>query len=290
MATNRAYYVESSQNFSLKAGQNISMDVKLKPCNGKCNTIIAGRVLKGVNPIENAFVAITNFQYNILHTTFTDINGIFIFKETVPSGEYKIAASCCGFKTTEAQNITVSESVPVKIYFNLTEDPAFARGIIYGVIKDSLENNPIENSRIYLNYKNRNIKVSDSISNSKGEYIIHNILPGEYVLQAEAQNYNPSFPINIKIEENSRIPVDIALNTNPPVLGSISDVIKIGSLTQSSIPVFLYELKKDNEILKEVQTTNSDGFYAFSNLTPGVYRVKANLLDKGEYEKLSTVI
>jgi len=110
------------------------------------------------------------------------------------------------------------------------------------------------------------------------------------VLQAEAQNYNPSFPINIKIEENSKIPVDITLNTTPPILGSISGVVKINSLPQRSIPVFLYEIKQTNEILKEVQSTNSEGFYVFSNLNPGVYRAKASLLDKGEYEKLFTVI
>lgn len=290
MATNKAYYVESSQNFSLKAGENINIDVKLKSCDGKCNTIIAGRVLKDVNPIENAFISITNSQYNILYTAFTDVNGIFIFKETVPQGEYKITASYLGFKTTEAQNIIVTENVPVKLYFNLTEDPAFTKGIIYGLIKDITENKSIANSRIYLNYKNRNIKASDSISNLKGEYIIYNILPGEYVLQAEAQNYNPSFPINIKIEENSKIPVDITLNTTPPILGSISGVVKINSLPQRSIPVFLYEIKQTNEILKEVQSTNSEGFYVFSNLNPGVYRAKASLLDKGEYEKLFTVI
>ncbi|WP_040214317.1 MSCRAMM family protein [Clostridium polynesiense] len=283
------YYLGSSEIFSLKPGENYNCSLTLEECKTKYNTIVVGRVLQGVNPLEEALILITNKESKVLYETYSDSNGIFLFKEIVPKGDYRIVASCPCYKTSEPQNVSIVENTPVKVYFNLKEDASSARGIIYGTVKEAFTGNAVVNARIYLNYKNRNIKSSDSISNSKGEYIIYNILPGEYILQAEFENYQPSPPISIKIEEKNKIPVDIILNNSPGVTGSITDVIKGPLPQESAVPVFLYELRDNKEILKEIQTTNSEGLYVFSNLGPGIYKVKANLLTQGEYEKEFTL-
>lgn len=285
MPNSKYYYLTESQRFFLRAGDSPSINLRLKGLKNRYNTIIAGRVLEGELPIEAAAVIIMDEDFNELYKASTDVNGIFLFKEIVPVGQYKIIGSAPGFKTSEAQDLTVTEGSASKVFFRLTKDTYSSKAIIYGTVQDITTGAPMQDARIYLTYRNRKIKSSDSVSNSKGEYIIYNITPGEYIIHAEAQGYDSSLPISIKIEDNSMIPVDMVLSNIASSLGTISGSIKDSVLSSKGVPVFLYKVEKGREILREVQSTNSSGSYVFSNLLPGTYRVKTAHLKDGEYEE-----
>lgn len=285
MDKSKYYYLADSGIFSLNPGDSSVINLSLKHLTNRHNTIVAGRVLDKNLPIESAVVIITDSSFKELFKASTDFNGIFLFKEIVPSGEYRIISSAPGFKASESQALKVVEDSVSKVFFNLSRESYSTKGIIYGKVQDIATGKPLSNARIYLSFKNRNIKSSDSVTNSSGEYIIYNISPGEYIVQAEAPGYESSLPITIRIEDNSIIPIDIVLSNTASTLGTISGTIRNSVLSSRGVPVFLYKVENNRDILREVQSTNNSGDYLFTNLLPGIYKIKTSYLKDGEYEE-----
>ena len=83
MPNNKYYYLTDSQHFFLRAGDSLSINLRLKGLKNRYNTIIAGRILEEELPIEYAAVIIMDEDFNELYKASTDVNGIFLFKEIV---------------------------------------------------------------------------------------------------------------------------------------------------------------------------------------------------------------
>ncbi|MGM9975121.1 MAG: carboxypeptidase regulatory-like domain-containing protein [Clostridiaceae bacterium] len=284
MAVDRSYYISSSSSIALRAGELQEINIPLRKCTIQYNTIAAGKVLCGMTPLENALILVMDNSLNVLFKTYSDSNGIFLFKEIIPPGSYKTSAYVSGFIPSKIQPLIVEENKASKIYFDLLADTAVDKGIVYGTVFDT-EGNPISDGRVYLSYRGRSIKSADGVTNEKGEYIIYNLLPGDFILQVEALGYEISEPINVKVLGNDRLPVDITLTAIGNNLGSITGVININGEAFGAVPVFLYQLQGKGFVLKEVQTSNSDGLFIFSNLPSGNYRVYSPLKGTENYNK-----
>ena len=284
MAMDISYYVSSTSPMDIRAGELYEVNITLRKCDIQYNTIAAGKVLCGMTPLENALILVMDNSLNVLFKTYSDSNGIFLFKEIIPPGSYRTSAYISGFIPSKIQPLIIEENKASKIYFDLLADTAVDKGIVYGTVLDT-EGNPISDGRVYLSYRGRSIKSADGVTNEKGEYIIYNLLPGDFILQVEALGYETSEPINVKVLGNDRLPVDITLTSIGDNLGSITGVISIDGEPYGAVPVFLYRLQGKDFVLKEVQTSNSDGLFIFSSLPSGNYRVYSPLKGSENYNK-----
>ena len=276
MVIDRTYYISSTSPIALKAGELQQVNLTLRKCAIQYKTIVAGKVLYEKSPLENALILVMDSNLTELFKTYSDSNGIFLFKEIIPPGAYRIAAYASGYIPSRIQPLVVEENKATKVYFDLIADTAVDKGIVYGAVKDR-EGNPIHDGRVYLSYRGRSIKSADGVTNEKGEYIIYNLIPGDFTLEVEALGYETSKPINVKVLGNDRLPIDITLTAIGEKLGSISGAVSERGNTFGAVPVFLYQLQGRDFILKEVQTANADGLFVFSGLPPGNYRVYSPL-------------
>ena len=285
MVLKRIHYLKSSKNFNLRAGKSKEINLSLNECKATENTMIVGRVLQGLNPLSDAIVIVMDKDFRELYKAYCDTNGIFLFKETVPKGSYKIIAYCKGYTPSEAQNIVVEDSKVLKVFFELSQDTSAHKGIVYGDVSNTDTKEPIANAKVYLTFKSRSIKSSDALTNTRGEYIIYNILPGDYMLQVETEGYEISTPINVKVSNKEIISVDIPLHPILLNLGSISGSLGLDKSSRNNITTFLYKIHGDSARLCEVQITSKDGIFVFSGLSPGTYRVTATIVTDGDFQR-----
>lgn len=234
-------------------------------------------------PIPNAYVNARKINGHGGGMAVTDENGYYIIQNLVP-GLYTV--------TCHAQNYypkhypepveVVDGQTTTDINFALrpyTPPPPNERGSISGVVTDSLTGNPIANARV----KACGPSCGFAITNENGEYIIENLMPGEYRVTCNAMNYFPKrYPERVTVEPNQNTP-DINFQLVPRVprgTGSISGVV-LDSLTNEPIAnaqvVAILTLGRIPRIprggIVGRGVTNENGEYTIENLPTGDYFV-----------------
>lgn len=158
--------------------------------------VVAGRVVVAdvspVAPIRRARVSLSGGPLRAPEITDTDIEGNYRFTGLLP-GAYRVTASKPGFVTLEAGAMHYTQraaEIDVKNADSVRADIALPRGAaIEGRIVDS-NAEPVQNLLIAASrfshsaLGRRTAAVKQTRTDDRGQYRIHSLPPGEYILEA----------------------------------------------------------------------------------------------------------
>ena len=282
------YVLKESNPFKIRMHDEVTVNLALEkqpPC---YHTRLSGKVFYKGFPIKNATVLVMDHDCNPVQSTITDENGIYSFCNVLEPGNYKVIASATGYNTSAVKTVDIYQNKSVKLAFCLTKSVIFKNGIVYGKVLEAGSGNPIKDADICI-YSIRTgcETVYQTASNYGGQYLIYNIFPDVYEMVVKKRGYVEAAPIALKIEKYGHIILYVDLIRDPDYCAnSISGMITFEHDPIQKAAVFLYLLnQRGNEKIVQVQETNEDGLYLFSNVEAGSYLVKGKLQDNVIYEK-----
>ncbi|MCS7250744.1 MAG: carboxypeptidase-like regulatory domain-containing protein [candidate division WOR-3 bacterium] len=233
------------------------------------------------NPIPNARVNARKMNGQGCGMAVTDENGYYIIQNLTP-GPYMVNCHARNYYPKHYPNPVevVAGQTTNDINFALrpyTPPPPGERGSISGRVIDSITGNPIPNARVTA----CGPSCGQAITNENGEYLIENLLPGEYRVITNAPNYFPKrYPEMVTVYSNQNTP-DINFQLVPRFMppprgtGSISGIV-LDSLTNEPIAnaqvVAMLHLGRRPRIIGRA-ITNENGEYTIGNLPTGNYIV-----------------
>lgn len=172
------------------------------------------------------------------------------------------------FKTNKVTNVTI----------DLTPDPEASLNVVYGIIRSTIDESPLENAVVNL-YSNTEppTLIITATTNVRGQYFFGLIPAGEYYVTASKLGYYNNQSAMIDLTTNEFVPSDISLIADPlSNTGTISGFIK----DQSGQPienagVALYKIENGIESIIDTTRTNVSGKYLFTNVNPCTYLIKS---------------
>jgi len=277
------YPLVQSKKFYLKPTEEARVDLVLKKRPRDPKTILTGQVYAGCGwPINKATVKVLDRDYNPLVHTLTDIEGRYSFENILQPGWYKLTAAADGYLTARTTSFILHSNNPKLINIELKSDPSADKGVVYGLVTDAWTKQPIMDASIILLDTNRRL-TAETTSNPQGQYLINRITPRKYSIIARKAGYSTS-SIIVLVEKGLLIKSDIQLFRKSGGLeGTISGLIIGESEILSDACVGLYKVVEGIETLIQTKTTNSEGWYLFTNVNCGKYLVKAKLESGSQY-------
>jgi len=183
----------------------------------------------------------------------TDENGIFIIEEIAP-GRHSIS-----IEKEKINPKTVQINLPLGCDTTLTIPAKSLIGKLYGEVKDSITLQPLVGVSISLSAPYNVSKTTDS----KGIFTF-NALEGSCVLTAKMPKYTlQKKTVTIKGSETQNL--NLLMNS---IVGKIQGVVK-DSVTNETLSEILVTLLP----LNDLQPTNEDGKFEFTDLVPGNYEL-----------------
>ncbi|KPK99750.1 MAG: hypothetical protein AMJ91_06485 [candidate division Zixibacteria bacterium SM23_73_3] len=255
-------------------GQNTPhIDFALTPTGGGTGSI-SGRVTDEVTGLPIAGAGITLSDLDCDCVWFTDSTGHYIC-DYLPPGVYEVYASAAGYhpETYPESVIVVEGQNTPNIDFALT--PVAEYGLITGQVIDEQTGLPIIMARLRAIGLD-NPCFGEAFSDTGGWYGILHLCPGIYQVVASKEGYAPEvYPDSVIVVagENTQH-IDFAL---APIseYGSISGMV-IDEETGFPISMaHLVAIGLDNWCFAEAWS-DTDGYYIFPHLCPGIYQVSAN--------------
>jgi protocatechuate 3,4-dioxygenase beta subunit len=244
------------------------IDFALVP-NGHPNGGISGRVRNAVNqaPIPGALV--TAHGPNGSGSVQSQPCGGYIING-LPAGKYRVCAQATGFESgvyPESVLVTGGQVVP-NIDFALVPTGG-QNGCISGFVTGAQNGEPIFGALVTA------IGPGHGSANTcqRGGYIIRELPPGLYVVQASATGFEPSPVESVAVVAGQTTPnVNFSLVPLGGGLGGISGIVR-DSVTMNGIPganVFAWGSAGQGH-----GVTDSVGHYLITGLRPGDYVVRA---------------
>ncbi len=286
------YVLGASDLFEIKTHEEATINLELEKVPPCYHTLLTGKILYKDLPIKNVTVMVMDMNCSPLSRTITDENGNYRFYNLLKPGKYKVVASAIGYNTSNVKTILINENKETKLSFVLKKSLIFVNGIVYGKILEAGSGKPIEDADIYLKSAEENCEmVYKTMSNHSGQYLIYNVLPNCYKIVIQKQGYITTKPIEIKIENHSRISLYFDLiRKSTDYKNTISGMITFEENPIPNVAVFLYLIdKKENEKIVQIQETNENGLFLFSDVESGSYFVKGKLQNSVIYEKPFTI-
>lgn len=286
------YILKDSNTFSIKPNEEATINLELEKNSTCFNTHLTGKVLDRDSPINKATISVFDKNLNPLFHTTTNEEGIYNFINLLSPGEYKVIASAKHYTTSLTKYVVIRSNDITELFFSLKTSSALVNGLVYGKVVEEGSNLPIPD--VIINIKSlddsKNV-IYKTTSNNNGQYLIYDILPYKYVLEATKPGYIPSIPIKLTVVKYDIIPqnVNLILDTNNSS-GMISGTIFYHKVPVSNTVVFLYQIDiKGFEVIVQVQVTNKYGIYLFSNVKKGSYMVRCKLQNGENYQRSITV-
>ncbi len=281
------YVLGESGSFTVKMREEVMVNLELKKAPRCYHTLFTGEVLFWHLPIKNATVLVMDENYAPLSSSITDEQGIFKFSNVLKPGKYYAVASAVGYVTSEIKTILINPDEISRQSFSLKKSPIYLNGIVYGKVLEAGSRKPIEGADVYLNSQSAAQTNYKTSSNHKGQYLIYNIIPGSYEMAVKKQGYFPAEPLPLTIEKYSRLCLYFDLISAPAESkNTISGVITNDKEPIPKAAVFLYSIDKEkNEKIVQMQETNENGLFLFTNVESGTYLVKGKQQNSVIYEK-----
>jgi len=251
-ATANNYYQETKTNQEVISGEATVIDFSLLIIPG----IISGTITDSetLKPIEGAIVTVGGTS----HTASTGENGNYLITDIYP-GIYEITATSDNyFPETKTNQEVISGEITV-IDFSLVRIP----GIISGTIIDSESLTPIEGAIIRLIGTEYNATTGED-----GTYLITDIYPGIYEVNARANEYFPETKLDMEVISGETNVIDFSLNRIP---GIISGIVLD---SRNSNPIVGAIVTLEGTIY--TATSGEDGNYLITDIYPGIYEITAS--------------
>ncbi|MDD4606834.1 MAG: carboxypeptidase regulatory-like domain-containing protein [Patescibacteria group bacterium] len=229
---------------------------------------LSGTVTNGATgkPIAGASILYANPVTGEGGTTATTTVGSY--SASLPEGDYMLSASADGFDRSAEVPVTISEKTPVVQDFNLT--PTAPKGTLTGSVYDSVTLAPIDGAQITetLTAESARIKV-DTYSLL--------LTVGDHLLQASANGYTTSDPVQVTItkggtttQDFSLVPVEVVPTDTGTLSGTVTD-INTGALIGGA-PISYTNVLTG---MSNLASTDATGKYAIK-LELGTYDVSAS--------------
>jgi 5-hydroxyisourate hydrolase-like protein (transthyretin family) len=161
-------------------------------------------------------------------------------------------------------------------------DPNATRNAIFGIVRTSTTNQPIEDVTVELfritGTTNEMIGIVET--NAQGQYLFADLENGNYFITVSKQGFLPNGSSQVAVADRDFAPIDIILIEDPDAnTGTISGIITDGSTGSAlaNATVALYSITNGIESIIDITKTTTGGLYLFGDLTPGTYRVKATV-------------
>jgi large repetitive protein len=244
---------------------------------------ISGIVTDSVTgaPIIGAHVGVMHGGFAI-----TNENGEYLIENLMP-GSYQVSAMAQGYSPKhypEPVAVVEGQTTP-NINFALVAFVPPVTGSISGVVTDSVTGNPIAHAMVMVHaprshHGSHGRAPGVAFTDSSGAYLINNLLPGNYQVEANVRGYiRKIYPDSVTVVGDQNTPnIDFSLAAYvPPQPGSISGIV-IDSITGAPIAGAMVSAMEAgrHHMPGGHAITNADGIYTIENLMPGEYRVIAN--------------
>ncbi|MGG7096487.1 MSCRAMM family protein [Clostridium sardiniense] len=263
-------------------GQEIRLDLSLRPQVLNNTGKVTGTVTSGGNPVPNALVKIMDSNYNPILHAVTALDGTYTL-DNLPAGTgYNIFCTAAGMALQQGVSFSITAGQVINRDFNLVSDPAAQLGIIAGDLVDSSSNTPIGGAVVSLYLVNPdNTEVLQAIiyTNEYGQFVFRELAIGNYSIRVSALGYiGTSSTVSISTP-GQIVPSLITIVQDPNASrGTVSGIITDNNNQPiANADVVLYKVNSDDSLTAiSFGKTNASGVYLFINVPQGNYKVKAN--------------
>jgi protocatechuate 3,4-dioxygenase beta subunit len=230
----------------------------------------------GEVPLGGALVRLYTNE-GLVRATHTNNEGTYGFDD-VPPGEYGMEALAEGFLPAE-ELVLVEPGQLTEQDFVLAPapPPGAVAGHVFGANPDdpSLPGIPLGGALVRLFAENGMVRMTHT--NNEGAYILENLPPGDYVMEALAEGYAPA-EAQVSVASGQITEQNFLLEPVPPpgaiaghVLGANPDDPNLPGLP---IPGAVVRLFNPNGLVRMTHT-NDQGFYLLEGVCPGEYGMEA---------------
>jgi len=236
---------------------------------------LTGVVTNAANsqPIVGAWVNAANMgNPRICLRARTDSTGAYSM--TIPVGTYHVEAGARGYSTARVDSVLVGDFAPTVLNFALD---AINYGSIAGTVYDTA-NVPIINAWIEArmiagNWRGR------AHTDSTGQYLMNNVIPGSYILAAHANRYQPAvYPETIVVADGQAVTgIDFHLlpyvQPNGTIAGLVTDDSTGLPIPEAMVMAFGAGNSGHRRFSFRMTRTAADGTYLLERLNAVPYKV-----------------
>lgn len=176
----------------------------------KLAEMICGRVVgAGNEPVVEAnviAVGVSHTQQSGMVTTKSNAQGEFCFENLVP-GEYNVIANAKGWRMVPGRNTTRLKSNTSNVVIEMMREAT-----ISGVVLDAATGAPVVSCSVRLrHYNGDGVPTSatsadyQTVNHPKGEFTLETPGPSDYVVEATAAGYAPSFSAPATVEPGKSV-------------------------------------------------------------------------------------
>ena len=271
----------SVNNLAFEKDEQITRDVILKTAE-----MIRGRVIAagnvGIPKARVMALGITNTAQTGRAEVLTDEKGEFLFEDLAP-GEYNVIANAKGYRFERA--LRVKTNTADVVIEGLKE------ASVCGKVLDGASGQPMTSFTCRMRFSygpgvaTAPTQMQTNFNDANGEFCLEGVPQGEYVVEAWAPGYAPSFSNQVQIVPSKSVAgVTIRLNRGGSIRGRIvaSDGKPIGKArvitrpndwTDDEFTQTLANEYPSNTTSAEVRTAD-DGTFVMLNLSPDSYQLQ----------------
>lgn len=279
MAFIELYNLGYSPTFEMTGREEKTEDLNLTVNPTATVGILSGTVTSGGSGLAGATVKVYDVNDNPVEHTNTGGNGQFTIAN-LPVGSYKVTAIKKGYLLPLTTPVSIQQNKTTSVDINLIADPDNNLNVVYGIIRTTEDETPLQNAQVslYSNLLPEPVLVISSHTNDNGEFIFGLIPTGEYYVSASKAGYFTNQSALIDLTTNEFVSSEISLIADPVAnTGTISGFIKEQATGQpiGGAGVALYSVVNGVETVVATTRTNVSGKYLFANVSPGTYLVKS---------------
>ncbi|MBP2662505.1 MAG: hypothetical protein H6Q71_453 [Firmicutes bacterium] len=273
------YEIGRSPQFSITGREEITENLDLTANPAATSGILKGTVSSGGTTISNATVKVFDINDNPIAHTNTGGNGQYSISD-IPVGSCKVTAIAPGYLLPLTIPVTIQLNKTTTANIELTADPDANLSVIYGIIRNTNGEVPIQDATVLLYSETlpEPILISTGTTNSTGQYILNLVPDGDYHLVVSKLGFFLSQTATINVTTSEIINSDVSLVPDADAnTGTVSGFIKDLStgLPISNAAVALYSIAGGVESIIATTKTGITGRYLFANINPGTYLVKS---------------
>ncbi|WP_377887184.1 carboxypeptidase regulatory-like domain-containing protein [Alkalihalobacillus sp. R86527] len=260
--------------FNLEAGETEVLNGTLQENPGTLTGTITDATTSA--PLPGTTIQVTNGLGVTVATSTTDLNGEYTIEMLAP-GFYTVTFVAPGYGSQ-----TVGAKIQSEQTTTLDVPLEQLVGAISGTITDTL-GNPVAGSVIEI-FSN-NVLVASTTTDSNGNYIINNLIPGAYSITASNNGFS-SETVGASVIVNETSTADVTLTPNP---GTLTGTVR--SLDGIALEGVVLTIRDDRTGANITQVvTNNQGVYTATGLAPGNYSITALLEDFQSKQTGSTIV
>ncbi len=184
--------------------------------------------------------------------------------ENIAIGEYVVTAEKAGYDTVNISVVIQAGQITEADFFLTEVDTSTppTTGMIEGTVRDAQTGAALSGAVLSTD------PTTDVVTSAgDGSYSFENMTPGEYTISISKTGYQNS-TVSVTVTAGKTTRADIVLI---PSFGSISGIVKDAT---TELPIQGVNIQTDPATSSV--TTDSDGRYNISGITPGQYKMKAS--------------